>query len=63
MIEYPMKPWKASILPNGVWEVVEYTYFIHDTAFTYRTVIRGINRHQARVLEEEHNKAIGYVTG
>jgi hypothetical protein len=51
-----VKRWRADLLPNGVWEVVELAFF--PDAFTYRTVVRGIEHEQAKKIAEEHNKFI-----
>lgn len=48
--------WQTNLLPNGIWEVVEFTEWKEYTS--YRTIIRGITRQQAEKLVEEHNEVI-----
>lgn len=41
--------WRPSKTTTGTWEVLEYQ-FLEDGAFSYRTVIRGIDKVQAEAL-------------
>lgn len=47
---HPLKEWRAWVLPNGIWEVVEWS------PETYRTIVRGITKEQAERVAREHNE-------
>lgn len=46
-----MKQWRAWVLPNGVWEVVEWS------PETYRTIVRGVTKEQAERIAREYEAA------